>query len=175
VVGNVAALTDHKDHATLLRAAAIVVRDCPAARFVIVGQGELIGRLRDLARSLGIESYVVFTGFRQDIDALLPAFDIFCLSSHMEGLGTSLLDAMVFARPIVATAAGGIPDAVQDGVSGRLAPPRDPEALASALLEVLKDSELRRRLGAAGRLRYEEFFTVERMVSATLDVYGGLA
>ena len=69
----------------------------------------------------------------------MPAFTVFCLSSHMEGLGTSLLDAMAFARPIVATAAGGIPEAVEDGVTGRVVPPRRPAALADALVEVLTD------------------------------------
>ena len=86
-----AALTGHKDHATLLAAAARVIARVPEARFVIVGQGELEGRLRMQAQALGLEAHVVFAGFRPDVDALIPAFDVFCLSSHMEGLGTSLL------------------------------------------------------------------------------------
>ena len=68
---------------------------------------------------------MVFAGFRDDLDRLIPAFDVFCLSSQMEGLGTSLLDAMCFARPVVATAAGGIPEAVEDGVTGRVVPVQD--------------------------------------------------
>jgi glycosyltransferase involved in cell wall biosynthesis len=170
-VGNVAALTDHKDHRTLLAAAARVLAERPDTRFVVLGEGELRGALEAQADSLGIGERVVFAGFRGDLDRLIPAFDVFCLSSHMEGLGTSLLDAMAFARPVVATAAGGIPEAIEDGVNGRLAPPRDAAALGQALLAVLGDEQLRSRMGAAGRRRYEERFTAEKMVEATLAAY----
>jgi glycosyltransferase involved in cell wall biosynthesis len=171
VVGNVAALTGHKDHATLLRAARIVLDRAPRARFVIVGDGELRPRLLALHRELGLGQGCLFAGFRDDVDRLLPAFAVFCLSSHMEGLGTSLLDAMAFARPVVATRAGGIPDAVEDGVTGRLVPPRDPAALAAALLELLDDAPRRDAMGRAGRRRFQERFTADRMVEATLAVY----
>jgi glycosyltransferase involved in cell wall biosynthesis len=170
VVGNVAALTDHKDQRTLLDAAARVVRDVPAARFVIVGDGELRAPLQAQARALGLGDRCVFAGFRSDLDALIPALDVFCLSSHMEGLGTSLLDAMAFARAVVATRAGGIPEAVADGVTGRLVPARDPEALAAALTEVLGDHARRAAYGAAGRARFLERFTADRMAEATLAV-----
>lgn len=171
VVGNVAALTDHKDHETLLRAAARVTRELPAARFVVVGEGERRVALAALAEELGIAGQVTFAGFRTDLDRLLPAFDVFCLSSHMEGLGTSLLDAMCFGVPIVATAAGGIPEAVEDGVTGRVVPVRDPESLAAALLEVLRDEPRRRALGDGARRAFLARFTAERMVEGTLAVY----
>jgi glycosyltransferase involved in cell wall biosynthesis len=154
VIGNVAALTDHKDQATLLEAAARVFAARPEARLVIAGEGELRGALEQRARHPDLAGRVVFAGFRDDLDRLLPAFDVFCLSSHMEGLGTSLLDAMCFARPIVATAAGGIP-----------------EALAGALLELLTDTRRAATLGAAGRARFQAGFSVERMVDATLAAY----
>jgi L-malate glycosyltransferase len=171
VVGNVAALTGHKDHDTLLRAARLVLDRMPAARFVVLGEGELRPRLEALHRELRLGEACVLAGFRADVDRLLPAFDVFCLSSRMEGLGTSLLDAMAFARPVVATRAGGIPEAVEDGVTGRVVPPRDPPALAAALLEVLGDRTRARAMGQAGRRRYEERFTAERMVEDTLAVY----
>jgi glycosyltransferase involved in cell wall biosynthesis len=175
VVGNVAALTAHKDHATLLAAAARVLARIPEARFVIVGQGELEGPLRAQARALGVEGRVLFAGFRADVDCLLPAFDVFCLSSHMEGLGTSLLDAMCYGRAVVGTAAGGIPEAVEDGVTGRVVPPRQPEALAAALTEVLVDRARREAMGKAGRARFLARFTADRMVDATLAVYAEAA
>jgi L-malate glycosyltransferase len=175
VVGNVAALTAHKDHATLLAAAARVIARVPDARFVIVGQGELESRLRTQAFDLGLENRVVFAGFRSDVDLLLPAFDVFCLSSHMEGLGTSLLDAMCYARAVVGTSAGGIPEAVEDGVTGRVVPPRQPEALAAALTEVLLDRGRREAMGRAGRGRFLERFTADRMVEETLAVYAEAA
>jgi L-malate glycosyltransferase len=171
VVGNVAALTGHKDQATLLAAAAEVAARVPEARFVIVGEGELRGRLEAQSRELGLERRCVFAGFRADLDRLIPAFTVFCLSSHMEGLGTSLLDAMAFAIPVVATAAGGIPEAVTDGITGRLVPPREPGALAAALVEALQDPARRAAWGRAGRKRFEERFTADRMVEATLAVY----
>jgi glycosyltransferase involved in cell wall biosynthesis len=175
VIGNVAALTGHKDHATLLKAARLVLERAPEARFVVVGEGELRAQVEALHRELGLGERCVLAGFRTDLDRLLPAFSIFCLTSHMEGLGTSLLDAMAFARPVVATRAGGIPEAVEDGVTGALVPVRDPPALAAALLELLKDETRRRALGQAGRRRYEEHFTAERMVENTLSVYAELS
>lgn len=171
VVGNVAQLVDHKDHATLLRAAALVLKAKPECRFLICGDGPLRGDLDALAASLGISNAVIFAGFRSDLDALVPCFDIFCLSSHLEGLGTSVLDAMCFARPVVATRAGGIPDAVVDGETGRLAAPRDHEALARALIETLDSPPARERYGASGRVRFEKEFTSAAMVKATLAAY----
>jgi glycosyltransferase involved in cell wall biosynthesis len=174
VVGNVAALTDHKDHATLIEAAARVRLRVPEARFVCVGDGALRPRLEALCRERGLGDRWIFAGFRSDLDRLFPAFTVFCLSSHMEGLGTSLLDAMAFARPVVATAAGGIPEAVEDGVTGRVVPVRDPAALADALAETLADPQRARAMGTAGRRRFEERFTADRMVDGTLAAYDGL-
>lgn len=173
VVGNVAAMVDHKDQATLLAAFAAVAARDPRAHLVILGDGPLRGALHARATAPDLTGRVTFGGFRDDLDALVPAFDVFCLSSHMEGLGTSLLDAMCFARPIVGTAAGGIPEAVVDGETGRVVPVRDPAALAAALGEVLGSDALAARLGAAGRRRFEEHFTDDRMVEASLAVYSG--
>ena len=171
VVGNVAALTDHKDHATLLESAPLVLARIPEARFVAVGDGELRPALEARAAALGLADRWIWTGFRRDVDALLPCFAVFCLSSQSEGLGTSLLDAMNFGRAVVATAAGGIAEAVEDGVTGRVVPVKDPRALADALVDVLADPSRREAMGRAGRRRFEERFTVERMVEETVRVY----
>lgn len=172
VIGNVAQLVDHKDHETLLRAAAIVRESQPDCRFVICGDGPLRPRLESRAAELRIADRVIFAGFRADLDALIPCFDVFCLSSHLEGLGTSVLDAMCFARPVVATSAGGIPDSVVDGETGRLVPVRDAEALARALSETLASADQRARFGAAGRERFLRELTSVAMVKATLAAYG---
>jgi glycosyltransferase involved in cell wall biosynthesis len=174
VVGNVAALAGHKDHKTLLEAAALVVRTRPDVRFVVAGTGNKKADLLRQRQQLGLEAHVIFAGFRDDLDRLVPAFDVFCLSSHLEGLGTSLLDAMAFGRPIVATAAGGIPEAVADGVTGRLVPVGDASALATALLETISDPARRREMGDAGRRLFLERFTDARMVENTLRVYAEL-
>jgi len=175
VVGNVAALTGHKDQATLVEAMALARHRIPEARLVIVGEGELRQALEAQVRERGLADRVAFAGFRRDLDRLLPAFSVFCLSSRLEGLGTSLLDAMAFGLPVVATAAGGIPEAVVNGVTGRVVPPRDPAALAGALVEALADDPRRRAWGAAGRRRFLERFTADHMVNETLRVLAELA
>jgi glycosyltransferase involved in cell wall biosynthesis len=173
LIGNVAQLVDHKDHATLLRAARLVLDKEPDCRFLICGDGPLRQSLESLSNQLGLGSRVCFAGFRGDLDALIPCFDIFCLSSHLEGLGTSLLDAMCFARPVVATQAGGIPDVVVDGETGRLVPAREPQALAQALGGALQSDSRREAWGLAGRARFLRYFTSAAMVKATLAAYGG--
>ena len=174
VVGNVAALTEQKDHETLLVAAQRLVAAEPSARVLVFGEGQLRPQLEERAKALGLGAAVVFAGFRPDVERFIPHFDAFCLSSQKEGLGTSLLDAMCFSRPIVATAAGGIPEVVIDGVNGRLVPVKDPEKLAAGLIEVLRASpEQRKKWGAAGRERFLASFSVERMVDETLGVYDG--
>ncbi len=175
VIGNVAALTDHKDHATLIAAMALVRQWLPETRLVVCGDGELRGAIEAQVADLGLCDRVVLAGFRRDLDQLLPAFSVFCLSSRLEGLGTSLLDAMAFGLPVVATAAGGIPEAVEDGVTGRLVPVGQPAALAEALVSVLADEERRLSLGGAGRRRFLERFTAEHMVEATLAAVEELA
>ncbi len=171
LVGNVAQLVDHKDHATLLRAATLVLKTKPDCRFLICGDGPRKRELVSLAQTLGIGHRVIFAGFRSDLDALIPCFDIFCLSSHHEGLGTSVLDAMCFARPVIATRAGGIPDAVVDGETGWLVEPQDYKALARALTGALDAPSARRRFGASGRARFLERWTSAVMVEATLLAY----
>ena len=171
LIGNVAQLVDHKDHATLLRAASIVLKEKPDCRFLICGEGPLLQDLVSLVASLGISRRVIFAGVRSDLDALIPCFDIFCLSSHLEGLGTSVLDAMGFGRPVVATRAGGIPDAVVEGETGRLVEPRDHEALARILVETLDSPSMLERFGAAGRDKFLKQWTSAVMVDATLSAY----
>jgi len=97
------------------------------------------------------------------------------MSSVTEGLGTSLLDAMACSRPIVATSAGGIPEVVEDGVTGLLVPPRDHGAMADAILSVIGDARRRQAMGDAGFARVNERFTVERMIAGTAAVYARVA
>jgi glycosyltransferase involved in cell wall biosynthesis len=175
IVGNVAALVPHKGQRHLVEAAALVVREVPDARFVIAGEGELRGALEHQIKHLGLEKHVILAGFRPDILSLHKAFDIFVMSSITEGLGTSLLDAMACGRPIVATTAGGMPEVVQDGITGILVPPRDHHAMAEAVVRLLKDEALRARMGAAGLSLVNARFSAERMVAETLSVYERLS
>jgi glycosyltransferase involved in cell wall biosynthesis len=171
LVGNVAALVPHKGQRHLVEAAALVVRQVPDARFVIAGEGELRQALERQIKEHRLEKHVLLAGFRPDVLSVHKAFDIFVMSSVTEGLGTSLLDAMACAKPVVATTAGGIPEVVADGETGLLVPPRDHHALAEALVRLLNDAALRQRLGRAGLARVREHFTAERMVRETLAMY----
>jgi glycosyltransferase involved in cell wall biosynthesis len=171
IVGNVAALVPHKGQRYLIDAAHLVVQHAPDTRFVILGEGELREHLEKQVHEHHLEKHVLLPGFRTDVLGCIKAFDLFVMSSVTEGLGTSLLDAMAAARPIVATTAGGIPEIVEHGVHGLLVPPRDAQALADAILRALTDAELRGRLGNAGFTRVKEHFTVERMVAATAAAY----
>ncbi|MDO8795621.1 MAG: glycosyltransferase [Vicinamibacterales bacterium] len=171
VVGNVAALVPHKGQRHLVDAAHLVVREIPDARFVILGEGELRDALERQVREHHLEKHVLLPGFRTDVLGCIKGFDLFAMSSVTEGLGTSLLDAMACSRAIVATRAGGIPEVVDNGVTGLLVPPRDHAAMAQAIVRLLKDDGLRKRMGEAGLARVSEWFTVERMVAETADAY----
>jgi glycosyltransferase involved in cell wall biosynthesis len=175
IVGNVAALVPHKGQRYLVDAAQLVVRQIPDARFVVLGEGELREHLERQVREHHLEKHVLLPGFRTDVLGCLKAFDLFVMSSVTEGLGTSLLDAMAASRPIVATTAGGIPEIVDEGVNGLLVPPRDAHALAGAIVRLLEDADLRRRMGVAGFARVHARFTVERMIAATAAVYERVA
>ena len=169
-VGNVAALAPHKAQNDLLHAAKHVLARRAQVRFFLVGEGALRAELESLARSLGVDAHVTFTGFRSDALDLLRAFDVFAMSSYLEGLGTSIMDAQVLGVPVVATRTGGIPELVEDGVTGLLAPPRNPEAFAAALLRMLEDEPLRRTCAESARIRSSRY-DYRTMVDKTLDVY----
>jgi glycosyltransferase involved in cell wall biosynthesis len=175
VVGNVAALVPHKGQRHLIEAAHLVVQDVPDARFLIFGEGELRDQLERQVRDYHLEKHVLLPGFRTDVVGCIKGVDLFVLSSVTEGLGTSLLDAMACERPIAATRVGGIPEVVEDEVTGVLVAPRDHRALARAIVRLLTDRALRERMGRAGFKRVSEQFTVERMVLATAAVYARLA
>jgi len=167
----VAALTDHKGHRYLLDALATVIPNHPELLVLFVGDGELRPQLERQAQAAGIGGRLRFTGFRHDVPDLLAAADVFILPSHLEGLCTSLLDAMAFALPVVATAVGGIPEAVADGVTGILVPPRDPSALARAIEQLLTDPELRKNYGQAGRERVRQMFDIRAAATDILALY----
>jgi glycosyltransferase involved in cell wall biosynthesis len=166
------ALVGHKDHATLVRSAQIAARRRPDLHWAIVGEGDLRGALEGLIRELALEGRVHLLGEVPDAVRLVAAADLFVMSSAMEGLGTSILDAMALGIPVVGTDAGGIPELLQGG-AGRLVPPRDPAALADAVLSVLEDPEARAAQVARAREAVRRYGD-ERMAEGVLRVYRSL-
>ena len=174
VVGNIAALAPHKGQRYLIDAAALVVRDVPDARFLIVGAGELEEALRRQIKRLHLDKQVILTGFRPDALSVLKSVDLFVMSSVTEGLGTSVLDAMACGRPVVGTRTGGIPESVVDGETGLLVPVRDAAGMAEAIVGLLRDPPLREAFARAGEARAREVFSATRMVDETAAAYAAL-
>jgi glycosyltransferase involved in cell wall biosynthesis len=173
LVGNVAALAAHKGQRHLVAAAAKVVRELPDTRFLVIGEGELRDQLERQIHDLGLDRHVALTGFRSDVLGLVKSLDVFAMSSITEGLGSAILEAMACSRPVVATRAGGIPEAVDDEVTGIIVPPHDEDALAAGVVRLLKSPALRERFGQAGRQRVIDAFSVDRLVEGTARVYEG--
>ena len=160
----------HKDPVTFLRALAAARRTRPDLQGLLVGDGRLLPESLRARASLGLGDAVSIAGHRPDAEHLLAAGSVAMLTSRDEGLGTTLLDAMLWGVPVVATAAGGVREIVRHGVDGLLSPPGDAEALARNLVRVLSEGDLRERLVASGRERVQTF-SVERMVDGTIDAY----
>jgi glycosyltransferase involved in cell wall biosynthesis len=173
-IGNVAHCADHKGQRYLVAAAPALLARHPNVRITVVGEGELLADLKAQALELGVAERVSFPGFRTDVVELLAAFDAFCFPSHLEGLGTSVLDAMAMSLPIVASRAGGIPEMIDSGTHGLLVPPKDPAALADALAHMLEHQDEAAAMAAAGRARLEAEFTVDATVTKTLAEYESL-
>jgi len=178
VVMNTGGFRAIKDHATLLRAFALVNRAEPRARLLLIGQGSADDPRAGLDRAaaaLGVGEAVRFAGVRTDIPRLLRTCDVYVNSSRYEGMSNTILEAMASARPVVATAVGGSPDLVGDGVTGFLVPAGEPEPMARRILELLNDGALRERMGTAGRARMEAVHSMPGMVRAYAALYGELA
>ena len=171
IVGVVARLEPEKGHATLLEAWPAVLRACPNAYLLVVGEGSRCDALKQQAADLGIGHRVVFTGRREDVPAVTAALDVAVLPSYREAQGLSVLEAMALSRPVVASNVGGIPEMIQDGITGLLVPPRDPQALAGAIVRLLEDHPLADTLGRAGHNLVHSRFCIEQMISSIADLY----
>jgi glycosyltransferase involved in cell wall biosynthesis len=176
VVGMVANFQPWKDHETFLRAAALVVEQVPTAQFHLVGDGPNAAAARALAADLGLGSRVCFLG-RLAPDAVWAALGRFAVSvqsSFSEGMPNAVLEAMLAARPVVATDIPGMREVVQHEITGYLVPPLDPAGLAAAIARLLEDPELATRLGAAGRRHVLTAHGQDRMVDDFLRLWRAL-
>jgi glycosyltransferase involved in cell wall biosynthesis len=167
VIVSVGRLASQKDPMTLLDAA----RRLAAGTVVLVGDGPLRPTAERYVRRHGLQDRVILAGMRRDVASILAVSDVFVLASRWEGLPLAIIEAMMAGLPVVATRVGGVPELVEDGVTGVIVPPRDSEALAAALRRLLADPGLRSRMGRAGKERAFRDFTEDRMARETEKLY----
>jgi glycosyltransferase involved in cell wall biosynthesis len=171
IVGVVGRLELEKGHPTLLEAWPMVLEQVPNAYLLIVGEGSRQDALHQIALGQGIAHHVIFTGRRDDIPAITAALDVAVLPSYREAQGLTILEAMAMSRPVVASNVGGIPEMVEDGVTGLLVPPHNPSALAAALTRLLTDHPFADTLARAGHELVHDRFCVQMMVNAVQELY----
>jgi glycosyltransferase involved in cell wall biosynthesis len=164
-------LEPQKGHRVLLDAFPAVSRDFPRARLVCIGEGALRSELESKARSLGLEGNVLFVGYQSNVPDWLAAADVTVLPSFYEGLPLTAIECLASGKPMVATSVDGTPEVVVNEKTGLTVPPGDAELLAAALCRLLREPELRRQLGAAGRLWVEEQFSIQKQVFKTQELY----
>lgn len=172
VIGSIAMFRGSKGHDLLIEAFGHLRMEFREARLLLVGEGIRRQWVESLARERGLNGWVTFTGFREDVPDLLSAMDCFVLAStRTEGVPQSLLQAMAARVPVVASAVGGIPEVIEDGATGLLVPPGDPKVLAAAVGTVLKDSESARRRAETGRALVSARFSRDRVMERLVALY----
>ena len=171
IVGVVARLEAEKGHRTLIDAWPEVLAAVPNAWLLVVGEGSERDALEAEAASLGVSERVVFTGRREDVPAVTAALDVAVLPSYREAQGLSVLEAMALSRPVVASNVGGIPEMIEDGVTGLLVPPNDCDALAAALIKLLTDHPYADMIARRGHDLVHERFCIELMVNSIESIY----
>jgi glycosyltransferase involved in cell wall biosynthesis len=164
-------LKPYKGHREVLQAVALVAKRHPSFRLVLLGEGPERSALVNLAQELGIAGNVVFAGRRRDAATVVQAFDFTILGSATESFPNALMEAMACAVPVVATAVGGVPELVEDGIHGRLVPYGDPSAMAEAIAWMIEHPNERRLMGEKGRERIAGQFSTERMIRETEATY----
>jgi glycosyltransferase involved in cell wall biosynthesis len=175
LVTSVSRLAAMRDHETLIRAGAVLVRELPTLTVALVGEGEEEQRLRRLVRELQLEASVRFLGTRMDAAEVLAASDVICQPTLYEGLPITVLDAMSLGLPVVASDVPGNAELLDNGQTGLLVPPRSVDSLAGVLKRLLRQPELARRLGAAARERVAGRFRAEEWIARIQAVYTELA
>jgi L-malate glycosyltransferase len=171
IVGIIARLSDVKGHDTLIRAFADILKAFPQARLLIVGEGPEEKTLRALAEELGLSQHIEFFKIVNRTAGMLPLFDVFVMPSLQEGLGLSVMEAQAAGLPVVASRVGGLPDLIEHNRTGILVEPKDPKALAQAVIEVLQDPAKARDMGQMARLSVEKHYGAEQMVAKTVELY----
>ena len=171
LIGSLGRLVWQKGFEYFLQSIAILIRDIPEARFMLVGEGPLRKELEEQARSLGIHDRLFFTGHRNDIRDMMAAMDIIVIPSLLEGFPMITMEAMAMEKPIVTTAIDGITEQIRDGMEGQLVAPKSPLALAQAVKRLVDDPGYARSLGINARAKVVRDFSVRKMIAETIKVY----
>lgn len=177
LVATVGRINPRKGLECFVEAAAMVAREHPVVRFAIIGgvagalEEEYLAKLRALADRVGLNGKLIFAPARRNIAEVMQAIDVFVMTTINEGFGRVAIEAMAARRPVVASNVGGLPEIVEEGVSGRLVPPNQPAAFAAAISELLADPEMMSRMGANGRQRVETYFNDEKQAPAVMEIY----
>ncbi len=171
IIGTVASLEERKGHRYLLEAARLLKNQGHRLSYQLAGVGTQRRVLEQSVLRLGLEDEVVFSGFVSEIPSFLSRIDIFVLPSLYEGLGVAVIEAMAAGKPVVASRVGGLPELIEDCVTGFLVPPGDPSALAQAISRMLSSEGFVEGMGAKGKERVQKRFTMERMAKQNEDFY----
>ena len=161
-----------KGHRYLIEAAPYIREKVPNVRFLMLGDGPLEKELKEMVKKEGLSDMFIFTGFRQDVPKILSICDIVVFPSiFKENFSFAALEAMACRKPVIVTSVGGFPEMVEDGVTGFVIPPHNSEELAKKAVILLQNDTLAKNMGEAGRLRVEDFFTLEKMLEKTYALY----
>jgi glycosyltransferase involved in cell wall biosynthesis len=171
LIGTVGRLSKQKAPFDLVNAAAQVHKIYPNVHFVWVGDGELMSETQNLVESLHLEEVFHFAKHRKDVSSVLKSMDCFVLASHWEGFSLSVLEAMAVGLPVVISRVSGAAEAVLDGITGYVAPIGEPQALALALGNLISNPHVAKSFGEIGRQRFQQKFTVERMIKEIEQLY----
>jgi sugar transferase (PEP-CTERM/EpsH1 system associated) len=171
VTVQVARLHELKDHQTALRAVDEARHKIPGLRLLLAGDGDQRSAIEQTIRERGLEQTVTLAGTRKDIADLLSASDVFLLSSISEGIPLTVIEAMAARRPVVSTAVGGLPELIEHGVSGMLAPSGDASSLAASMVQLYQNANLRNQMAEVAASRAQEKFSLQGMLNSYRDVY----
>jgi glycosyltransferase involved in cell wall biosynthesis len=174
VIGIVSRISSEKGHKYLIQAMEKILVKFPSVKLKIVGTGPLENELKDMVKSLRLEKSIEFTGFVENLYDALSSLDIFVLPSYSEGFPLSIMEAMAAELPVAASAVGGIPEIVKHGEIGYLFPPRDSEAIANVIIELLSNGEKTRQMGKSGRDKVIKEFSPEDYIQKLDSLYDEL-
>ncbi len=174
-VGMIAAFNQFKAQKELVLAATRILKKFPEAKFILVGEGKTKRYVIKLIKNLGLKNNFDLIGYTKDVRQILAQLSVFVLTTNTEGLPVTILEAMAFGLPVVASNVGGIPELVEDRITGILVRPGCPEELAEAIIELLASPEKAKRMGEMGRLRVQKLFTIEPMMQKLESHYLALA